>query len=514
MSEIIDYTRDLKELAALAALPNAVEDVLERALESLKNLIPYDLAAVLELVGEELKVRVARGALADKRVRRHRFTLKRFPTVRRALETRQPIALLDDHHSEEGDPYDAVLDLPDGHSCMVVPLFAGERCLGAITFDRRECQPYTDDVLELAGVYAQIVALAMICAEQAALLRRFGANLKEQTRLLVEDAGLHEACAWLQNSRSPVMQRLVRVAQQVARTDTAVLILGETGCGKEVLAQALHSWSPRNNEAFVKLNCSAIPENLVESELFGHTRGAFSGARSARPGRFLTANGGTLFLDEIGDMPLAAQSRLLRVLQEGVFEPVGSDTSVRVDVRVLAATHVDLHQAVRQGAFREDLYYRLAVFPLTIPPLRERREDVVPIAEQALATLTRRTGRGPWSLSGAARAALERRPWPGNVRQLVNSLERATILTPSGRLDTELLAEDRPGLSPTTPDPAADGPLLALDEVQRRHICRVLRHTDGKVYGQDGAAVLLGLKPTTLQSRMKKLKIDRQQLLP
>jgi transcriptional regulator with GAF, ATPase, and Fis domain len=423
------------------------------------------------------------------------------------LELRRPLAMLEHHHaSDEGDPYDGVLDLPAGHSCMVVPLFAVDRSLGVITLDRSVCQPYAPETVGLAGVYGQIVALAFLHAEQAQLLDRYRLRLQEHNRLLAEEAGRpSDAGERLEASRSEVMRRLARQARQVASTDTPVLILGETGVGKELVAQAIHDWSPRRGEPFVKLNCAALPEALVESELFGHVKGAFSGATGARPGRFLTANGGTLLLDEVGDLPAGAQAKLLRVLQEGTFEPVGSDQTVRVDVRVLAATHVDLAAAVRAGRFREDLLYRLDVFPLRVPPLRDRPDDVVPIAEDVLRGLALRTGRGPWTLPPATGDRLRAQPWPGNVRQLVNALERATILQPEGPLDPALFAA---GSTSAAPPPPTDR-VLTLDEAQRHHIEAVLARTGGRIYGPGGAAALLGLKPTTLQSRMKKLGVRR-----
>ncbi len=525
MGELLDYTNDLRRLASMALDPSAINDTIGEALVSLQSLVPYDLAAIFQLQGQRLVVRAARGPLNDDRIAAHTLELSRFPTIRRAMDTRRPVALLDhDHASDEGDPYDGVLDLPHGHSCMVVPLFAGDRSLGVITLDRGVCEAYPQPLVDLAGVYGQIVSLALVFAEQASLLDRYREQLSEQNRLLTEEHGHgHEACDRLVEYRTPAMRRLVLQAKQVAPTDVPVLIQGETGAGKEVLAEALHQWGTRCGQAFVKLNCAAIPESLIESELFGHVKGAFSGATGSRPGRFLTANGGTLLLDEIGDMPPAAQSKLLRVLQEGTFEPVGSDKTVKVDVRVIAATHRDLEEAVRDGRFREDLYYRLAVFPLYLPPLRERAEDIPALAASILEGIQRRTGRGPWRLTPGAERALQARVWPGNVRELVNSLERATILSPDGAIGPDLVAElGRPtsagggvGGSTRSAGPGfsvsrAAQRALTLDEVQRQYITTVLRHCGGRIYGPDGAAALLGMKPTTLQSRMKKLGVDRR----
>jgi len=513
MNGLVDYTADLHALAALVAGRADTEDVLDRALAALAALIPHDLAVVFRLDGPRLRAVAATGPLASPRVRAHSLDLARFPTIRRALELRMPIALAEHNHAgDEGDPFDGVLDFSHGHACMVVPLFAGERSLGIITMDGRACGMYPPEHVRLAGVYGQLVSLALLLADQASLLDRYRHQLKEQNQLLTEEIGGADACRRLEASRAPAMADVVRLARQVAPAALPVLIRGETGTGKEVLAQAIHRWSPRTDGPFVKLNCSAIPENLVESELFGHVKGAFSGADRDRRGRFVTANGGTLLLDEIGDMPLSAQAKLLRVLQEGTFEPVGADRTVRVDVRVLAATHVDLEKAVADGRFRQDLYYRLAVFPLRLPPLRERPDDIVPIALEALDAEAARARRGPWTLPPETRAVMERAPWPGNVRELVNALERATILQGKGPLSVEHLGLLRqggpPGPQATPPlSPAALAPpaLPSFEENERSYLSALLDRTDGKLYGDDGAAAIAGLPPTTLRSRMVKL---------
>ncbi|MEM7435187.1 MAG: sigma 54-interacting transcriptional regulator [Myxococcota bacterium] len=507
MTALRDYTRDLRALAELAGQPDQLDTVLRHALAALRPVVPYDLAAVLALQGDELVVEVAEGPLANDQVQRHRLRLDDFPTIVRALETRKPIALEEHNHAgHEGDPYDGVLDLEHGHSCMVVPLYAADRSLGIITLDRQVCQTYRPEAVDLAGIYGQLVSYAMLFAKQSQLLNRYRVALQEQNRLLVEEAGGSKACDAFEASRSPKVRRMAELARQGAAADIPILIRGETGTGKEVLAQAIHAWSPRAAAPFVKLNCAAIPENLVESELFGHVKGAFSGAERRRQGRFLTANGGTLLLDEVGDMPLAAQAKLLRVLQEGTFEPVGSDELVRVDVRVVAASHVDLERAIEDGRFRSDLYYRLAAFPLELPALRDRIEDIPTLAEGFLDQLAQRTGRGPWRLSDAALDTLMEAPWPGNVRELVNALERATILQAEGTLEPSHLAL-RVGSAPApleNDDEARGGQMVSLREHERRYLARALRRTRGKIYGSDGAARLLGLKPTTLQSKLKK----------
>ncbi len=524
---------DLSKLLSFASSPEALDLTFRHALAALAKVVPYDLAALYELHGDTLVLRVGEGRLASK-VRGHTLPLARFPSIRRALTVRQPMVLAQhDHEGDEGDPYDGVLDLPPGHSCMVIPLYSADRALGIITLDATACGNYTESTSTLCNVYGQLVSMAMVLAHQSAEVETARALLEEQNRVLVDEVGgVEQACRRLEASESPVMKAVVRLAKQVAVTDSYVVIHGETGSGKEVLAQAIHAWSPRHKGPMVKLNCGAIPENLVESELFGHVKGAFTGAVKSRPGRFLAASGGTLFLDEIGDMPLAVQTKLLRTLQEKTVEPVGSDEVVPVDVRVIVASHVDLEAAVREGRFREDLYYRLAVFPIELPPLRERREDILPLAWERLRELTMRAphGRGPWIFTEEAKDALKAESWPGNVRQLVNAIERATIVNQAGAIDVAdlgLRASGRGGragitgtrstppaplatsptsrTSPTSTTSPTPGSLASLRDAEEKVLARALATCKGKVYGKDGAAALLGLPPTTLQSKMKKL---------
>lgn len=499
----MDYSADLHALAQLVAAPLATSEILERGLEALGRAIPYDLAAVFRLSGDTARVVATAGRLATPRLRRHELSLARFPSIRRALESRRPLPLEQHHHaSAEGDPYDGVLDLPHGHACMVVPLFAGGTNLGLITLDQRVCGPYAPELVELAGVYGQIMSLTLHVADLVMLLERYRSQVHEHNRLLMEESGsANDAVRQLEATSDPKMLEVVRHARQVAVSSLPVLVLGETGTGKEVIAHAIHAWSPRREAPFVKLNCSSIPESLVESELFGHVKGAFSGADRQRPGRFVTANGGTLLLDEIGDMPLAAQAKLLRVLEHGTFEPVGSDATVKVDVRVVAATHVELDEAVRAGRFRKDLYYRLAVFPLNLPPLRERSSDVLRIAAGFLEREQQRTRRGPWSLSNAASEALVSARWAGNVRELINALERATLLAPEGLIEPQHLGL-RAGAGGAAPSPTPPPLPCSWRQNERAYLIEILRLAQGRLYGPGGAAALAGLKPTTLRSKL------------
>jgi formate hydrogenlyase transcriptional activator len=312
---------------------------------------------------------------------------------------------------------------------------------------------------------------------------------------------------------APLLAALHKV-ELVGPTDSTVLIAGETGCGKELFARAVHSRSKRSGRPLVKVNCGAIAPGLVESELFGHVKGAFTGAVEKRIGRFELANGGTIFLDEISELPLEAQVKLLRVLQEQEFEPVGSSRTVRVNVRVIAATNRDLDRAVGDGKFRDDLLYRLNVFPIHVPPLRERRSDIRLLVGFFTANLARKLGKPVKGFNARSMERLLRYSWPGNVRELQNVVERAAILSPGPVLDVEesLLSSPSPlaeGHSQAVSTAsAAHGTKERLQEVERSHIISVLRTTGGVVAGGKGAAAVLGLHPNTLRSRMKKLGIS------
>jgi len=301
---------------------------------------------------------------------------------------------------------------------------------------------------------------------------------------------------------SSALRVVLDQAARVATTDTTVLILGETGTGKELVAHAIHNASRRSGQPLVKLNCAAIPFDLLESELFGHERGAFTGAIAQKIGRFESADKGTLFLDEIGDIPLALQPKLLRVLQEQEFERLGSGRTHRVDVRLVAATHQDLERKVKRGEFRSDLYYRLNVFPVTLPPLRDRREDIAPLIEHYVEVFCCRIGKSIDNIPEEFVDACKSYAWPGNIRELQNVIERAVILSNDGSLPNFL----RPA---RTPLPLSFPPSTTLKESERILILRALEATGWMVGGPYGAAAMLGMKRTTLIARMKKHGIYR-----
>jgi formate hydrogenlyase transcriptional activator len=300
---------------------------------------------------------------------------------------------------------------------------------------------------------------------------------------------------------SPALESVLDQVRRVAPTDSSVLILGETGTGKELIARSIHTISDRCGRPFIRLNCAAIPFDLLESELFGHEKGAFTGAIAQKIGRFEMAHTGTLFLDEIGDIPLASQPKLLRVLQEQEFERLGSGQTHRVDVRLVAATHRDLGEMVRRNEFRSDLYYRLNVFPILLPPLRERRDDIVALVWHFVEVFTCKVGKTITHIPAETLAALIAYDWPGNIRELQNVIERAIILSSDGTLANPLAPAA--GQSPVNTPPAK------LKDVERALIMQALHDADWVIGGPSGAAARLGIKRTTLMARMKKFGIAR-----
>jgi PAS domain S-box-containing protein len=313
---------------------------------------------------------------------------------------------------------------------------------------------------------------------------------------------------------SPALQKMLVRIEAVAQTSASVLIQGESGVGKELVAHVIHARSPRSQGPLVKVNCASIPHELFESEFFGHVKGAFTGAHRDRVGRFQLADGGTIFLDEVGEIPLDLQSKLLRVLQESEYERVGDDRTHAVDVRVVAATNRDLERAVADGKFREDLYYRLSVFPIDVPALRERGDDVVQIASHFLEKTCQEFGHRPLALSKQQAALLKRYDWPGNIRELKNVIERAVILSRGKVLRLDLAMSDILGAPREQTAASEDAPSRImteeqLQELERNNILAALRLADWRVSGANGAAKLLGLKPTTLADRMRKHKVTK-----
>lgn len=378
-------------------------------------------------------------------------------------------------------------------------VFQGE-LLGVIAVFSR--QPMDDSMLDRLEFFANQAAIAVKNVQLFSEVERLKKQLQEENTVLREEIRTaHEESPII--GKHNKVKALLQQVEQVAPTDATVLILGETGTGKELLANRIHQLSSRSDQSLVKINCGAISAGLVESELFGHEKGAFTGALQQRVGRFEIANGGTLFLDEIGDLPLDTQVKLLRVLQEQEFERVGSSTPIRVDVRIIAATHHDLTEKVKAGQFRADLFYRLNIFPLQVPPLRERRSDIPHLIEAFVAKFAQKLNKPLAPPDLQVIEHLSQAPLPGNIRELQNIIERAAILATGDFIAVEHL----PHFAAPTSQEASE--ILPLQAVERAHILHVLQSTQWVIEGKQGAATLLQLHPNTLRSRMKKLDIQR-----
>jgi formate hydrogenlyase transcriptional activator len=413
------------------------------------------------------------------------------------VTTHKPL-LVDASNSQRFQSPPARLAEAEGLKCAcLLPLFTPARNLGVLALGSLTEGAFKQEDINLLSQVANQVSIAI----ENALAYREIAELKNE--LAEEKLYLEEEIRTEHNfeeviGESVTLKRTLSKAETVAPTDSTVLLLGETGTGKEMIARAIHDLSRRRERTFVKVNCAAIPTGLLESELFGHEKGAFTGAIAQKVGRFELAHHGTLFLDEVGDIPLELQPKLLRVLQEREFERLGGTHTIRVDVRLVAATNRNLVQMVEEGFFRNDLYYRLNVFPIMIPPLRERTDDVPLLVRYFVQKYALRMNRRIETISTEEMEALTHYHWPGNVRELENLIERAVILSPGPELRVPVAELTQPSGAPSD---------LTLETVERNHIIQVLRETNGVVGGPQGAASRLGLKRTTLQSRMRKLSI-------
>ena len=392
-------------------------------------------------------------------------------------------------------------------SFVAFPLSARGEVIGGVAFISCRCErEWPAPLVEQLAVAAQVFANVLSRAQADERLSRAYNEIEElKQRLEKENVYLREEVKLEHQHRglvgdSPGLRRVLKKVEQVAPTDSNVLVLGETGTGKELIARTIHEHSRRHDRIMVKVNCAALPASLIESELFGREKGAFTGALTRGMGRFELANGSTILLDEVGELPLELQAKLLRVLQEGEFERLGSSNTIKVDARVIAATSKNLQQAVREGKFREDLFFRLNVFPITIPPLRERREDIPPLVWHFVNELSQRMGRSIESIQVSTMEAFKSYYWPGNVRELRNLIERFLITSTSKVFRATLLPVET----------AASAHCQTCEEVERDHILHVMEVVGWRIRGEGGAAQILKVKPTTLESRMQKLSISRQ----
>ena len=392
---------------------------------------------------------------------------------------------------------------PDAECGVVVPLTMGEAFVAGLAFGRMTPSPFSPDEVQILEDMVRPVTTAVANALAFEEIQKLHSLLEDENLALREEITAAAAAGGIIGASAGLREVLERVGR-VAATDSTVLITGETGTGKELIARAIHAGSPRARRALVKVNCAALPEGLIASELFGHERGAFTGALERRRGRFELAAGSTIFLDEVGELPAPVQVALLRVLQEREFERVGGHETLRTDARVVAATNRNLEEAVREGRFRSDLFFRLNVFPIQVPPLRERAEDIPLLAEYWASQYARKVGKAVRGIDEAAMTVLCAYPWPGNIRELQNAVERAVILARGSVL--ELSDFELPSLAaePEGPRPPRAGP---ADE--RQQIEQALKASRGRVYGDGGAAEALGVPPSTLESRIRRLGIDK-----
>jgi transcriptional regulator with GAF, ATPase, and Fis domain len=439
----------------------------------------------------------------------HRFDLGE-RKIGHVAETGEPLMIAGIRGDEEWIADPAWIEREGVRTCAAQPLVFRDEVLGVLAlFDRGLLD---EEALEWLRVFADYAAVSIANARAFEEIDHLQARLEEENLYLREEVtaalGVGDFIG-----EGPGLQKVLRQVQLVAPTDAAVLITGESGTGKELVARAIHDRSERKGRPLIKVNCSAIPDALFESEFFGHVKGAFTGALSSRTGRFELADHGTLFLDEIGELPLAMQAKLLRVLQERELERVGDTRTRSVDVRIIAATNRDLKREVEAGRFRQDLFYRLSVFPIEIPPLRERREDIPKLALHFVKKTAQRLKRPTPRVTQAALSQLAAHHWPGNVRELQNVVERAVILWQGGALRFHLEAGDR--REPASPPAEARPPSrlmtrAELKRLERESIAHALEQTSGRVFGPDGAAQLLGMKATTLASRIAALRLKEK----
>jgi transcriptional regulator with GAF, ATPase, and Fis domain len=509
----------LKAAAGLPAILGAslkLGDILERLGEAVRPLIDF------EVMG--LALRTASGQRFERiglvggqgRVNPESGTPEDFSKLERVV--RGEVVLIRDalRELDPARPGDRLMIDNGDRSALDVPIFFGERVGGVLFFATSRPHWYDETDAEVAGVIAVALALEIQHQRLAEHQQRLGAAEAKAEKLERQVASLQATLGERFSfdaiiGRAPAFLAVIDDARKVAPTTTTVLLTGESGTGKEVLARAIHQASARAEGPFVAVNCAALPETLVETELFGHERGAFTGAERLKRGRFELAAGGTLFLDEIGDLPASVQAKLLRVLQERQYERVGGTTTLGADVRLIAATNHDLERAVAEGRFRDDLYYRLAVFPIRLPALRERGEDVLLLADHFVRTLGAQMGRQEPGLSAEARELLLAHAWPGNIRELQNAIERALILAQG-----ELISAAHLGIVPpaprgatmpavTAPPVQAPTPPLTIAEQEKRMITEALRRTKGN---KARAAAALGLSPTQLLRRIRRFKIE------
>jgi formate hydrogenlyase transcriptional activator len=473
---------------------------------ALKSVVPFDRAAlhIYDPVKEVLRVFGVTGPGPLAPIFPIGTELPRLQESRNGWVLDHGVPLIT-HDMRDPPPFLEHAALIQGglRSAVSVPMSVKGKIIGTLHVGSRVCGAYGSDEASLLLGIGEQVALAienLLAYEEIAALK---SRLEEENVYLQEEVRTEAEFGDIVGE-SPAVLGVLASVRKVAKTDSTVLVTGETGTGKELIVRAIHDLSRRKDRLLVKVNCAALPAGVIESELFGHERGAFTGALTRKVGRFELANRGTLFLDEVGDLPLELQAKLLRVLQDGEFERVGGTQTLKVDVRVIAATNRDLGRAVAEERFRADLFYRLNVFPIVLPPLRKRLQDVPRLARHFAMLYASKMGKKVGPLNADALDRLTGYAWPGNVRELQNVIERAVIVSPDGRFELGDFAAAPDGGS------AKAQQARSLEDIERQHIISVLDETGWRVSGERGAAKILGLKRTTLEARMRKLEISRR----
>jgi formate hydrogenlyase transcriptional activator len=516
-----DRYRTLLEINNAIVTHLSREELLQSVSKILRRFLPLDGAVITLYNPETEKFRYfALETRLSTDYFRTGLEVHRKESLVTEIFERQRGAIRRDLEKEQKVPNDRRLIEVGILSDCIVPLIVGGKSIGTLGIGSTKKDQYCEADMQLLQDVANQVALAVANMQSYEEIGELKARLEKENVYLREEIRTDHNFEEI-TGNSPALLAVLRKVEQVAPTDSTVLIYGETGTGKELIARAIHDRSERKKRPLVKVNCSAISAGLVESELFGHVKGAFTGALERHVGRFELADGGTIFLDEIGELPLATQVKLLRVLQEREFEAVGSNRPVRVDVRVIAATNRNLQESIRAGQFRPDLFYRLNVFPVEVPALRERSSDIPQLAMFFLARYSKKLGKEIQGVSPQTLERLSAYAWPGNVRELQNVVERAVILSRGSVLELE--PDLIPGLTPAEPPRSAErvsetaqpagvashAPSSTLEEVERAHIIAVLNQAGGVVEGQRGAAKILGMHPNTLRHRMRKLGLKR-----
>ncbi len=509
MDRQVEFERLLFEISSkFVNLPGAeVDREINDALKAVVEFLDVDQSVFGEFKGDGGTLKIIRGYTSTRWQESRGLMLNDIaPNFTRDLQVHEVVNLsrLPDHLPGAWNQEREYVKRVGLKSCVGIGLKAGGSLLGVIIFESYETyQHWTDRVIQQIRLLAQVFANAMERRVADMKLRQAFSKIKDLSeRLKAENRYLWETISATGRykdivGRSRGIQHVLGKIEQVSRTESTVLFLGETGTGKTLLSRLVHQLSPRKNKTMLTVNCATLPANLLESELFGHEKGAFTGAISRKIGRFEIADGSTLFLDEIGELPLDQQAKLLKVLDDGEFERLGNATPIKVDVRIVAASNRNLAKMVKEGKFRQDLYYRLNVYPIQVPPLRERREDIPDLVWVFVREFCKTMGKNISIIPQKDLDVIVRHPWPGNIRELRNVVENAMI---SNSQDTLHLSVPKPVMPGNTDS-------LTFAEMQRRHITKTLKTTRGRIKGPGGAADLLYLKPSTLYSKMKRLGI-------